>query len=514
MVNEKSVRDFARHYRHFGNWLSSAPLIASLRVIHDYIVYLQFATPLPDDIKTVDGFHEMKQSESHLFEWELDTVCRELFLHASWDGTVDLRQWEDLAKSIDFVKDLHNESLQIYPEILEDRLMAQLLRYQNLQFPWQRKPNTRWLIRYLKVFGVQQLNTMIEEKVGLPIEKILRIGLAMSQVFIVKSQMKLPIEVDNVFVTVDEITKFVAHFSQDLSSTCQDAANSFSIGDDFIYTRNPLVVKPLIRTYVDGDAVLICPIPTYLLKRIAEGLYYEICNVHEFSKYFGPSFQSYVGEALSAANRSETFTLTEEAAYYVGKQRKDTVDWICSDKSAHLFIECKTKRLTYGSKTKVIDRTALDADVKELAKAVSQTYKSLRSALDGEHPDWKWDGKPVFPVIVMIEDYYGVGLYQSIKAQAEEQLEAVGIDPLIIRDHPFTIDSIWNLELAALIMSDTDILSVMAGKVQGDKTEWDLEGWLQAAFREKFDGLDANLFPEAFDLIAPGLATAKKNALD
>ena len=51
------------------------------------------------------------------------------------------------------------------------------------------------------------------------------------------------------------------------------------------------------------------------------------------------------------------------------------VDWVLSDSKGHLFIECKTKRLTLDAKT-LSDSVALDRDLDVMAKAVVQHYRN------------------------------------------------------------------------------------------------------------------------------------------
>ena len=79
-----------------------------------------------------------------------------------------------------------------------------------------------------------------------------------------------------------------------------------------------------------------------------------------FSQAFGPSFQNYVGEVLAATTRDSTATFLAEEKYQVGKNRKDSVDWIVEDDTATLFIECKTKKVRYEAKVALTDTVALN----------------------------------------------------------------------------------------------------------------------------------------------------------
>lgn len=498
------AHNFSRNRRRLRHRLASAPLLESLEVIHAYISYLQFDTPLPIWIKPIDNFGRMDRVEAGLFEWELDVLCRELLLSGSRWGTRDLAHWDELADAINHIKDLQTDVLNAYPDILDKNILTELFRIQNQQFPWQIKRSSRWLVRYLKIFSQEDLNALIVRKVGLPIEKILRIGLAFFAIFMKRFNQSLPIEVGTEFANPDEISTFIKHFSGQFFELFKEGGKTMSINDDYIYTRNPLVVNPMILHDFNGRLEVICPIPNYLIRRVSEGLYYEICDLPRFSDHFGSSFQKYVGEGFEAANRAGNFAITPEVEYTIGKQRKDTVDWIVSDKTASLFVECKTKRITYLAKTRLLDSAALKTDIEKFGAAVAQNYKALKAALDGEHPNWKPDGRPVYPVVVMLEDFYAAGLDKQIHAAVVEELRKANIDPELIDEYPYTLASVWDLELATLIMSEVGIEAFMSKKVRGEPSTWDVHSFIMNFFRDKLKGLNGNLFPKEMDRIVPG----------
>lgn len=510
MENKTLTMDrFLRNHRRLRHRLAAMPLVESLEVIHAYIVFFQFKTPLPTWLKTIASFEDSDKIELGLFEWELDILCRELLRYASRWGTRKIADWDELADAINHVKDIHEDVHKAHSDILDAKLMSEVFRIQNQQFPWQTRPSSRWLVRYLKIFGVKELDAMIIQKVGLPIEKILRIGMAFFAIYMKQFAQSIPIQVGKNFATAEEVSLFVKHFSSQFLNLFEEAEKHSSLGEDFIYVRNPLVVSPLVLHDLNGPIELICPIPNYLIRRVSEGLYYEICGMPNFSDVFGPAFQNYVGEMFEAADRAGTFAITSEQKYIFKGSPKHTIDWIVSDKTANLFVECKTKRFTYLAKTKILDSSALDADVIEFGKGVAQTYKALQAALDGEHPLWKHDKRPIYPVVVMLEDFYSVGLYEPIRKVAFEQLQKAGIDAKLMEQHPFTLVSVWDLELAVLIMSNVGIETFMSKKVDGERKEWDMQAYTMNNFKDELKGLNGNLFPKEMDRIFPGLAEAQ-----
>jgi hypothetical protein len=78
----------------------------------------------------------------------------------------------------------------------------------------------------------------------------------------------------------------------------------------------------MVRVVSNRQPALVVPIPTFLLRRFTEGVYYEICGIDGFSEAFGCSFQNYVGEVLASANQHSGITITPEERYHVGKGRR------------------------------------------------------------------------------------------------------------------------------------------------------------------------------------------------
>ena len=145
----------------------------------------------------------------------------------------------------------------------------------------------------------------------------------------------------------------------------------------FIYRYSSLREFPLVQISHQGSDEIPCPIPTLLFWRITTGLYYTLKDVPGFPTAFGASFQRYVGYVIRQRITNPQMEVRSEAEYHVGRHRADTVDWIIQqgDKSA-LFVECKTKRLTWASKAGLADPSALEQDIRKLAGAVVQVYKT------------------------------------------------------------------------------------------------------------------------------------------
>ena len=187
---------------------------------------------------------------------------------------------------------------------------------------------------------------------------------------------------------------------------------------------------PLVWVDLGGQRSVMAPIPTFLWWRFTEGVYYEIYSKPGFSDAFGRSYQAYVGEVIRRSNESQRFTIYPEAEYYVGKERRDSIDWIIEDATAMLFVESKTKRLRLEAKTALRSREALEREIDKLADFVVQVYKTVRDFCDDRYSQRKHHpGKTIFPVVVTLEEWYAFGdmIQQEIQERVAVKLGEAGL---------------------------------------------------------------------------------------
>lgn len=252
-----------------------------------------------------------------------------------------------------------------------------------------------------------------------------------------------------------------------------------------------------------------CPIPTLLFWRITTGLYYTLKDVPGFLTEFGDSFQRYTGEVLQQRITSAERAILAEREYHVGKYRKQTVDWIVQqgDKAA-LFIECKTKRLTWESKAALADLTKLQTDLDTLAAAVVQVYKTAADYRAGHYPHLPFaPARQVFPIVVTLEDWYFVG--REMRVQLDGSVKAkmayAGFPEAWLNEMPYTILSIDELESAARFINEIDIPALVLGRAKDPEySHWGFATYcadrygrdrpaLPALFRDEYDAMFSDI---------------------
>jgi len=338
---------------------------------------------------------------------------------------------------------------------------------------------------------------VVRQQLGLTTKELYTLGYLFTGFYLDRFGLEHPVKVEVPGITDQHVERFTKHFASELNALRTRIKEQQSYDQDFAYVMNPLMSTPLVWVTLRGKRTLIAPIPTYVIRRFTEGVYYEICNVDGFSAAFGNSFQQYVGEALTAATTGTSISILGEQPYRVGKELKASVDWIATDATGTLFVECKAKKVRFAAKIALADAAILDEDLGKMAGFVVQVYKTLADAKAGLYPHWKPNDRSIYPIIVTLEDWFVFGdrICSAVNERVKAGMEAAQLDPAMLDQHPFSICSVEDLEHAAQIMAQRDIDTVIGRKVDGERRLWTLGSVLRTDFPVELKKV-RKLFPE------------------
>lgn len=490
------------------NYLRQFPLLDSLGVIRAYLQHLQFDSEIPGDIEVSQQFLSAPSwIDKNIFAWELEILAKEIILNCPERGSKTLKQWHRFSTAVNKLKDLENEISKKYHSLVAENILLELYRIAHRQFPWQQRPNESTLLRYFKVFGHEDLDPILERKLGLPAQQLYTLGLAFTGLFLDTFGLAFPVNFEIPGLTQRQFDSFTRHFSSECSDLKTAIAEAQSYDQDYAYAFNPLKVSPLIWVELRGKRTLIAPVLTYLYRRFTEGVYFEICNEPDFAAAFGRSFQEYVGEVLVAGTQGGQLTILSEQQYHVGGDRKDSIDWILTDNTATIFIECKTKRLRYASKISLESTEELDDDLAKMAGFIVQTYKTLRDAQQGHYMHWQPEDKPLYPVILTLEEWFAFGdrIMPAIDKRVRDGLIENKIDVSAIDEHPYSICGIADFEKAIQIMTEVGINEFMRVKTGKEHKYWPFHSVMIDQFEDEFGLVNGVLFPDDMEKIHPAL---------
>lgn len=451
----------------------------SLYAIWAYSQWLQVdGFQFPDDIQVHRSLIDAQLPQAILSEFTLEQIAREAIRHADIlpRRGCTLRQWDTLADIVNGLQALEGE---IYAEFqIGKHIHLELMRIAHRQFVWQQFRFLRApVIRYYKLFNTPSIDNYAQAAIGLTLKEIYTIGMCYLGHFLEAPRVSRVLDIQIPGLTQDHFERFLAFTSLPRNDLAERLRAEHSLDEGFGYRYSSLREFPMVGMSYKGQDEFACPIPTLLFWRITTGLYYSLKDIDGFFTEFGSSFQRYVGEVLSARVTSAKRAILAEEEYHVGKNRKHTVDWIVQQgDEAALFIECKTKRMTWASKAEIADLAALQKDLDALAVAVVQVYKTIVDYRAGSYPQLPFaEGRQVFPMVVTLEDWYFFGseMPARLDALVRTRMAAAKLSEAWLDEMPYAILSVHELERAARYFNEVDLTTLVLGRARNsDYSRW------------------------------------------
>jgi len=433
-------------------------------------------------------------------------MVRELILNASLHGAVRFNTWESLASIINTLRDVENKIAKLHDN--SENALAVLHSIAHQQFPWQRRRDRQSLMRYMKIFGETDVEHVLVEKTGLTMRQLYFMGLAVSGHLSKYPGINSMQDYSQFGISAKQADTFFKKLSIDVRTLRDKTKAAQKYDDSWEYTWNPLEATPLVQLDPLYPNRLHCPIPELLLRRVSQGVFYDLVAAVDFDNAYGKAYQRYVGEVINATFNKQHHVLLPEQEFKVGKNIKHGFDWILSDTSGTIFFECKTKRLKQAAKIGNANAVLSD-EISVLASAVVQSYKNLRDALTGL-TQWKANEFPAHLVVVTLEDWYlfSPPVYQLLRAHVVKGLANAGIDEDILQRSPYTITSITEFEGVASVIAAVGIGPFFEKKYAAEYANWAIEPVAQACFSTEWRKPRALLFRDEWDRLIPEMAKA------
>jgi hypothetical protein len=485
---------FYDEYKPFRNYMRRFGLVAGLVDVWRYSLHVMEGQPLPTDYAVGHSPLTHKPLQEHIHPWDLDILAKELVLNAGSQGDRSLRRWSDLAVAVNHVRRLDESAYVPSGAQPEPDVMFELHRIAHRQFPWQTNKGVAPMMRAFKVFGEAAVEAIVVRELGMTTRQFLRLGAAVGGSFLKKWGMSTNQDYGVLGISREASDAFFRRISCTPEQLKSETTKRQSYDRDWIYTWNPLEEKPLVSFDPAFPDRILCPIPRHLIRRASAGIFYDLVKSADFDNPFGRSFQAYVGEVIRATLLPPRFIALAEEPYHVGTQKMHGADWVLSDGTGHLFIECKTKRLTLSAKT-LSDPVALNKDLQVMAKAIVQHYRNIRDALNGK-TRWVPDGLPIYPLVLTLEDWFifSPRVDEMLTNHMHRLLEDADIPKRVLEEMPYTIASAHEFEITTQVIAQVGIFSMMAKKTAPEQQSWSLFPVASTYFRDELQRVNWHLF--------------------
>lgn len=495
-------------YKPLRNHLRKTSLLESLRVMWAYSRYLQFDKQIPDDIEVTPKVRSGRKMDyvSFLNEWALETLVREIIINSQETTTCakTVREWNYLAGALNKLRELENS---IYGKFGTDQgIHLEIHRIAHRQFPWQSRPSTISMTRYFKIFGYAPLDKITQDVIGLTTKELYLIGTAVLAVYLKEPILSYPPHIGVKGITLENLKRVLNRFSCELTTLKNKLLSEQEMNEKFAYSYHSLRAYPIMKMTYNNKDSYVCPLPTLFVWRLTSGIYYEIYKEEGFDNAFGRSFQNYIGEVLKNSNVENKININPEEEYYVGRERKDTIDWIADEAEAALFIECKTKRMTILAKVALNSEEALDKDLDILADAVIQAYENINNYRNNEYPNYKFNKeKMIFPLVVTLEEWYLFidKIREKVGEKVKEKFNESSLPVSWLNELPYSICSTQEFEELMQIIQIVGIKKFMSSKVfDREKRSWLFSSYMSSDFPEELNKTQF-LFEANFNTIFP-----------
>jgi hypothetical protein len=493
--------DFYDEYKPLRNYMRRFDLAESLVDLWRYSLHVIENLPLPGDYSVGIGSTD-RELKKVLFPWDVDILAKECVLNAGTGGDRTLRKRRDLAVAINHLRRLDGVAFTDGGSEAPDVLL-EIHRIAHRQFLWQTRRGANPMVRALKVFGQTAVEEIVVLELGMTTQQFMQLGLALCGHFYQQWGMSINQDYGMLGISREVSSAFLDRISCPIEQLRAETIRRQSYDRDWLYTWNPMEAWPLIRFDPDHPDRVLCPIPRYLSHRASLGVFYDLIKSTGFDNPYGNAFQAYIGEVARKACPPPHFTLRGEESYHVAGQKIHGVDWVLSDSTGHLFIECKTKRLTLDARS-LSDPAALQKDLTVMATAIVQHYQNILRALEGKTA-WKPDGLPVYPLVLTLEDWFifSPQVQDMLAEHVRRILAEHGIADQRLEQMPFMIASAHEFEIASQIIAQIGIALPMSKKAAPESRMWSFLPFFASNFPEKMQKVNWLLFEEDWERLTP-----------
>ena len=443
-----------------------------------------------------------------VFNWELHLLAREAMLHAGRDPWLRRADRGDLIPLVNHIRRITEE---ISKRAIDsgERAMKSLHTLMHQQARWQNPRDWDRLYRAHRVYGSQLVRDMFEAIVGTSLPSMITMAFATAGQAARVGVVDAAADYSGVGVTQDERDAYFAMVGASYSEAREALSAAQRYDEGWSHTWNYLEAKPLVCLWDDRPKQFLCPIPELVLRRVTEGLFYDLAKSGaKYGNAYGLAFQDYVGDVLTVQFKRSSQKVMAEEEYRVKRDRKDGVDWIVSDATGHLMIECKTRRMRLDAKI-TPDSEHLTETLSDLADSIVQHYRNVHDALECKTA-WKPDGLPVYPILVTYEDWYlfAPHVVEYLDTLVLRKLTARGLQGLL-EESPYTVTSIAEFEKAGQAIAHVGVGPYFAERVKRPHRHFGLSAFADEAFPEiviPYDRLFPNNDQEMLSHLRPLMA--------
>ncbi len=479
--------DIYEAWKPIRNFLRRVDPKISLEVLRYYSLFngsLNEVPPAPPSYIEVNK-DVLNRGTIGILPWDIELLAKEI-VYSSDEGLTsyryDLRKWRDFANLMQKLRALDNRISEV--GISQSNVLMEMFRIAHRQFPHQQDTlNAGNVVRYGKLFTHPQVRQIVLDKIGLPYEKLIAIGIGYGGIFKDYAAITQPTEgLAGTNITLGDLNTFLALYSKGFAELKSQVSTDRVYDNTFMYQYSPLNASPLVRFERGKEVTYVCTSVNRLSFQVTKGVYYMLFDDTRFDNAFGNAFEEYVGEIL-------TSTVKDANGCMVYSQEVDTsdnkrrCDWILEQGDEFIMVECKTKRMAMGGYVNLDDESIMLQQLGILADAVVQTYEGylVYKGAGYSPPVYAYNkNKKGAVCVVTLEKWYLYGEPLSrLRKVVEDKLTARGINPAIIEEAPYEVMGVDAFEsLTYLAASGESVMNIFTEHSMGEEASHEFSTYI------------------------------------
>jgi hypothetical protein len=463
------------HYKPLRNYLRGFHLWSALGTVYAYMQRIGWDHDLPPRLENIPLSLGLSPMRSQLHGHLVELMAREIVLNCQLRPGKPFNSAKPAFTTMSMIQKLEDRYWGAHDNRPTD-ILLQLSRLAFQQFSYQSPLATGEVARFHKLYAHPRVAPMVEALFGMSTDELFQIIMLLIQELAEGPAPPFAFlaEADpSIHEPVKALRDRIAKSAGDLRA---ELAARQSYGVNWAFSFNPMREYPLLHAG-NPDSVM-CPIPTMLVRRLTDGLFFDLIRSDDqFGDAVGDAFEAYVG-SVAAHLGGDWLERHGEAIW--GTPECKSVDWIMSDATGTLFVECKMARLDIASQSEITEQPPLAKALERLAKNIGQLYATLTDAMAGHYPHWQDDGRPIHPVVVTFYEwfYFGPYIHTTIAGLVDAEFVRRRLDPELLRRYPYHVCSISEFEGLLSACERAGIDPILSDKASPDYRQWLMHGYL------------------------------------
>lgn len=463
------------HYKRVRKISRQLGLADSLSHIWAYSLHVCYGFDLPFEYQHTRDARRPEQVRDLIHEFHLDLHIREVLLHASKNSlaTRSLKNWNDLAEFHNAINKQSNKTSGASKDI-----WLVLHRIGHQQISNFDRVDSHYLGRYWSLFRRKPIAELLERSFGMTVLEYFLLVAGVFTVYLSRPESDLIHDLSALEIPTDAMRERLTA----ASSTPQNIRNRLNtrqrLDSSWAYTFNEISLTPLIRLRESVPNKLFCPRPPLLIRRLLAGAYFDLVSKQGFAEAFGDGVEDLVGDLIRRSDRR--LLPSKPAPYRTGSGIRHGTDWLLSDGSGHVFVECKSARIPLQAQVAPVAED-VSKGMDRLADAVVQNYANIHDALS-DRTEFRTNGLPVYSLIVTLEDWnlFSPIASKALRSLVEQKLAAKRLQPSLASSIPYVVVSVRDLPDLTHAMAEHGIACLL-----DQKCDEKYEQYLVSSFLEE-----------------------------